>query len=116
MLRHMVSMLLEMGNIHLVVYIIQLELVLALERYRNGEFTEGFSHPEMGHALVRRHPEDTYAGNCPYHGDCLEGIAAGPQLKVVLVKKDIYYWKEYHKLGNSKTYYLAQAAYNTTYY
>ena len=33
---------------------------------QNGEFIEGFSHPEMGHALVRRHPEDTYAGNCPY--------------------------------------------------
>ena len=27
---------------------------------QNGEFIEGFSHPEMGHALVRRHPEDTY--------------------------------------------------------
>ena len=54
---------------------------------QNGEFIEGFSHPEMGHALVRRHPEDTYAGNCPYHGDCLEGIAADQQLKVVLVKR-----------------------------
>ena len=66
---------------------------------QNGEFIEGFSHPEMGHALVRRHPEDTYAGNCPYHGDCLEGIAAGPAVEGRSGKKDIY-WKRIIKLGN----------------
>lgn len=53
----------------------------------------------MGHALVRRHPEDTYAGNCPYHGDCLEGIAAGPAVEGRSGKKDIY-WKRIIKLGN----------------
>ncbi len=79
-------------------YIIQLELVLALERFKT-EFIEGFSHPEMGHALVRRHPEDTYAGNCPYHGDCLEGIAAGPAVEGRSGKKVIY-WKRIIKLGN----------------
>lgn len=47
----------------------------------NGRIVNGFTHPEMGHILVRRHPEDSYAGNCPYHGDCLEGLAAGPAVE-----------------------------------
>lgn len=45
-----------------------------------GNLIHGLSHPEMGHIVVRRHPEDTYAGFCPYHGDCLEGLAAGPAI------------------------------------
>ena len=36
-----------------------------------GQLLQGLSHPEMGHVLVRRHPEDTYKGRCPYHGDCV---------------------------------------------
>lgn len=45
-----------------------------------GRIIHGLSHPEMGHILVRRHPEDRYEGFCPYHSDCLEGLAAGPAL------------------------------------
>lgn len=47
----------------------------------NGKLLEGFSHPEMGHIYVKRHQSDTFKGNCPYHGDCLEGLAAGPAIE-----------------------------------
>lgn len=40
----------------------------------------GRSHTEMGHIPVKRHPDDTYAGRCPFHADCLEGMAAGPAI------------------------------------
>ncbi|WP_308637482.1 ROK family protein [Paenibacillus silvisoli] len=49
--------------------------------YAEGKLVHGLVHPEGGHVLTRRHPEDTYEGFCPYHGDCLEGMAAGPALE-----------------------------------
>ncbi|RCX23276.1 ROK family protein [Fontibacillus phaseoli] len=46
-----------------------------------GKAIHGLVHPEGGHIPVRRHPEDSYQGNCPYHQDCLEGMTAGPALE-----------------------------------
>jgi len=46
----------------------------------NGAPTRGFAHCELGHIRLPRLPGDAFAGSCPFHGDCVEGLAAGPSL------------------------------------
>jgi fructokinase len=53
----------------------------------NGKPTRGFAHCELGHIRVARLPGDEFAGSCPYHGDCVEGLAAGPSLKARVGQK-----------------------------
>jgi fructokinase len=76
-----------------------------------GKLIHGMLHPEMGHILVKRHEDDTYKGNCPFHGDCLEGMASGPAIenrwgqKGVVLSANPQVWE-------LEAYYLAQALVN----
>lgn len=47
----------------------------------DGKAVHGMQHPEAGHILLVRHPEDNYTGRCPYHPNCLEGLASGPAIE-----------------------------------
>jgi fructokinase len=47
-----------------------------------GELIHGLVHPEMGHFRIPHDWErDPFPGSCPYHGDCLEGLATGPAIE-----------------------------------
>lgn len=77
---------------------------------QNGQFIGGISHAEAGHVYVAKHPDDAdFEGICPFHGACLEGLAAGPSLEARTgirgenIEQDSYVW-------DVQAYYIAQAA------
>ncbi len=49
----------------------------------DGRPVHGASHPEMGHVRIPHdRSADPFEGFCPYHGDCFEGLAAGPAIEL----------------------------------
>ncbi len=49
---------------------------------QRGHPFQGLSHPEMGHIRIPHDRSvDDFTGNCPFHGDCFEGLANGPAIQ-----------------------------------
>ena len=65
-------------------------------------------HPEGGHVLLTRHPEDPNGGICPYHPNCLEGFASGPSIEARWGKKAVDL-KDNPKVWEIESFYIAQA-------
>jgi fructokinase len=50
--------------------------------YVEGKLLHGLLHPEMGHIpMPHDRVKDPFDGNCPFHGDCFEGLACGPSIE-----------------------------------
>jgi fructokinase len=48
----------------------------------NGRLMHGRTHPEMGHIRIPHDlAQDPFPGSCPYHGDCMEGLACAPAIR-----------------------------------
>ena len=76
-----------------------------------GKLVHGMMHPEAGHMLMVPREDDKYEGHCPFHGTCLEGMAAGPAIEERWGRKgkDL---AERNDVWDLEAYYIAQAMVN----
>ncbi|MEX1124750.1 MAG: ROK family protein [Acidimicrobiia bacterium] len=81
----------------------------------HGSLVGGLVHPEMGHIVVSRHPEDGFGGICPYHGSCLEGMASGPALEARFGMPASSLGAEVGRAVDLVGFYLAQGIRNIVY-
>ena len=79
--------------------------------YANGGLLHGLIHPEGGHMLLAKHPKDTYKGKCPFHENCVEGLASGPAIEARWGKKGIELAGR-DEVWELEAYYIAQAVTN----
>jgi fructokinase len=74
----------------------------------DGQIVRGLSHPEMGHIRLPRHPDDRdFSGTCPFHGDCLEGLASGPAI-IARWGQSLSHLDQSHPGHDIIAYYIAQ--------
>ncbi len=79
-----------------------------------GQLMHGLLHPEMGHMMVPHDlTEDPYPGHCPFHKDCLEGLACGPAIEERW-QTDAANLPEDHKAWDLQAKYLGYLCVNTT--
>lgn len=76
--------------------------------YIEGKLLHGMLHPEAGHVLITKRETDTYGGKCPYHKNCLEGLAAGPAIEGRYGKKAVDLAEE-EDVWDLEADYIAQA-------
>ena len=78
-----------------------------------GRLLHGVLHPEGGHILIARREGDTAKSACPFHENCLEGLAAGPSIEKRWGKKG-FEIADRPEVWDLEAYYIAQALVNYT--
>ena len=76
--------------------------------YIEGKLLHGMLHPEAGHVMIQRRSEDTYKGKCPYHENCMEGLASGPAIEERWGQK-AYLLQNRPEVWDLEAWYIAQA-------
>lgn len=76
-----------------------------------GKMVHGMLHPELGHMKMTYAPGDTYKGNCPFHGNCFEGLACGPAIEKRWGQKGIEL-SDRDEVWDTESFYIAQALSN----
>lgn len=77
----------------------------------NGKLLHGMLHPEAGHVILAVREDDSYAGKCPYHGTCFEGLASGPAIEARWGDK-AQNLEDREEVWDLESYYIAQALMN----
>jgi len=78
-----------------------------------GNLMSGLVHPEMGHMFIPQDlTKDNFAGICPFHGNCLEGLASGPAMQKRWNIKNLNDLSPKHPGWDLETHYLALAFVN----
>ena len=81
----------------------------------SGKMMHGLIHPEMGHTFIPHNKEeDPFSGVCPYHGNCLEGLASGPAMMKRWNVDSAVDLPENHKAWDLEAKYLGYAMANCT--
>lgn len=74
----------------------------------DGKPVHGFGHPELGHIRIARMTGDDWTGSCPFHGDCVEGLASGPAIKARLGVEHLHDFAPDHPVWETVAWALAQ--------